>query len=1159
VSPSPNYDLGTAHGQIVIDYDNKGTAQASKDFTSLGKEADSLRGHFDGLGSTLADFGRNFGSISQNFGRNFSIFAGGSAILGSLVLSAKNLGGSLLGLRGGISVLSALRTVIGGVPKSIQGFPNVLKQIVLLSSAVSLLGGGLKILEALSSRFALLGKAIPILQSVQEKLGLFGRPIKDIARLVLTIGTFITVGRDMVTLVQVIAKVSAAIALLTGGVHLIGGLVVAVEQLSGALLLLPAIGVAAGVVVGTLILGFQGMGAALKTANTPAQLKAQQKALDGLAPSARDFVTQVTAMKPAFKNLQLGVQQQLFEGLGTAVRNVGSIYIPIMRTGLQNVAGDLNLVGHQTALFLSFPDVAKDWVKVLANIHTTLNNLIPAWDAFLSVMDDVVTVGSGFLPHLADVIGNAAAKFASFIDDARQSGQLAGWIQTGIDAFRLLGQIIVNVFSILNSVFSAFNATGSGFLNTLANLTGVVATFFKTAQGSQALQSLGQIFNQIGRVVGGVLLAALQALGPIVIALLPLIRDLATDFGGSLIVAINILGPILLGVANTLNALAPIISPFAGSLFALGVVALGVGAAFRAIWSICSILILGIKVLQGVVIVFRSVILTLQVALWLTDAAALPLIATIGLFALAFLAIAAVVAAVVIIVIKYWKQISSFLLGVWHAIVNFATAIWGPVAGFFEGIWNSVSGFFTDVWNSIWGKTVSVWNSILNFFSGLASSVGGFFSDIGSAIAGAFTSIIHWFESLPGLTYRALIALPGIVIDILKWTFTRGLYYVEQGIEWIIAACIAFPIDAAIGFYKFSDMMGKILIAAFDNAVHATVGFITDVVNWFRQLPENVALTLLQWWNDLSIWWTNLNASVELWVGTVINNVVSWFQSLPLRIGLWLVNLWTSLSTWWINLNNSSQIWVGNLINGIVNWFQNLPSRIAVWFTVMWNNFSNWWTNLNSSSQVWIGNVINGAVAWFRSLPGKIVSALGDAGKWLIGIGKAILEGLLNGLKAAWNAVTGFVGGIADKIKALKGPLPYDRQLLIPAGQAIMGGLHQSIIGALPAILDTVRGIAPQIQDAMGSASATVGLGLGVTTVAATSAAALTAANGTVGGAASGASATAQQAAGQQRIINVENLNIQGNLDPTNPVAWRQTMKNLRDGLRDLDRSGATT
>jgi len=38
--------------------------------------------------------------------------------------------------------------------------------------------------------------------------------------------------------------------------------------------------------------------------------------------------------------------------------------------------------------------------------------------------------------------------------------------------------------------------------------------------------------------------------------------------------------------------------------------------------------------------------------------------------------------------------------------------------------------------------------------------------------------------------------------------------------------------------------------------------------------PRECGSNLLQWWNDLSIWWTNLNASVELWVGTVINNVV---------------------------------------------------------------------------------------------------------------------------------------------------------------------------------------------------------------------------------------------------------------------------------------------
>lgn len=1158
MSPTPNYDLGTAHGQIVIDYDNKGTAQASKDFTALGKSADSLKGHFTGLGSTLSDVSRNFGSISQNFGKNFSIFAGGSAVLGALVLSARNLGSGLLGLKGGIGVLSALRTVIGGVPKSIQGFPNVLKQIVLLSSALTLLGGGLKILENLSGRFALLARAIPIIQGVQEKLGALGRPVKDIARLVLTIGTFITVGRDMITLVQVISKVSAAIALLTGGIHLIGGLVTAVGQLSGALLLLPAIGLAAGVVVGTLALGFQNMGNALKTANTPAQLKAQQQALANLAPSARDFVKQVTAMKPAFHDLQLGVQQQLFQGLGTAIRNVGSIYIPIMRTGLQNVAGDLNLVGHQTALFLSFPDVARDWVKVLANIHVALNNLIPAWDAVLSVLDDVVTVGSGFLPSLAEQIGRAAANFAVFINNARESGKLAGWIQTGIDAFKLLGGILGQVISILSTVFSAFNKAGSGLLNTIYNLLSVVVQFFATAQGYGALQSLSQIFNQIGQVVSQVLLAALQALAPIIIALLPLVRDLATDFGGTLLVAIQIMGPILLAVAQALNALAPIISPFAGSLFALGVVALGVGAAFRAIWSIFSILILGIKVLQGVVIVFRSVILTLQVALWLTDAAALPLIATIGLFALAFLAIAAIVAAVVIIVIKYWTQISSFLLGVWHAIVSFATAIWGPVAGFFEGIWSSVSGFFTDVWNSIWGTITSVWSNILNFFAGLASSVGGFFSDIASAIAGAFMSVIHWFENLPGMAGRALAALPGILGNALKWAFTRGLYYVIQGIEWIVAAMIAFPIDAVIGVYKFAILLWQALTSAYQTARDATIGFITDVVNWFQQLPLRLAVWLVQLWTSFSTWWTNLNNSFNLWVGNLVNGVVNWFQNLPTRIAAWLVVLWTNFSTWWTNLNTNFELWVGNLINGVVDWFQKLPFRIAAWLVVLRGNFSTWWTNLNNSFNLWVGNLILGVIAWFKALPGRILGALGDAGKWLVNVGKAILEGLLNGLKAAWNAVAGFVGGIADKIKQLKGPLPYDRQLLIPAGHAIIGGLHAALIAALPAVLDTVRGIAPQIQDAMGSASATVGLGLGVTTVAATNAAALAAANTAPSGATASAAGQAP-ATTQSSIITIENLNIAGNLDPANPVAYRQAMKNIRDELRNLDRSGAST
>jgi hypothetical protein len=108
-------------------------------------------------------------------------------------------------------------------------------------------------------------------------------------------------------------------------------------------------------------------------------------------------------------------------------------------------------------------------------------------------------------------------------------------------------------------------------------------------------------------------------------------------------------------------------------------------------------------------------------------------------------------------------------------------------------------------------------------------------------------------------------------------------------------------------------------------------------------------------------------------------------------------------------------------------------------------------------------------VNYAKGVPGAILHALGNLGSLLINAGKAIMDGFLSGIKSGWSDVTGFLGSVGGWISHLKGPLDYDRRLLVPHGMAIMNGLLDGMQSRMPALRAFLHGVTSTIGGGGGS------------------------------------------------------------------------------------------
>src|SRR5690606_10794409 len=293
-------------------------------------------------------------------------------------------------------------------------------------------------------------------------------------------------------------------------------------------------------------------------------------AMAALSPAAQELVRALAELKPRWDAIRLDVQERLLTGVADKVRLLANAYLPILHNVLGGVADAFNRAFHDVSDLLLTERAVNDLRFGFDNITKAIGVATQAFRPLTQVMLDVFTVGSEFLPGMAQGFLDASNRAAEFVSNARESGQLREWIQGGIDAIRQLGQLFANVGSIILTVLKAADDSGGSLMDTMVRLTGEVRAFLKSTDGQQALREFFTAVRETVdalmpgvRALGRALMDAIVALAPVLPQVgeafsaiaeeaAPVIRDFAE-------LAAQILPPLL----SLLKQMAPILGPLA--------------------------------------------------------------------------------------------------------------------------------------------------------------------------------------------------------------------------------------------------------------------------------------------------------------------------------------------------------------------------------------------------------------------------------------------------------------------------------------------------------------------------------------------------------------------------------------------------------------------
>jgi ABC-type multidrug transport system fused ATPase/permease subunit len=222
---------------------------------------------------------------------------------------------------------------------------------------------------------------------------------------------------------------------------------------------------------------------------------------------------------------------------------------------------------------------------------------------------------------------------------------------------------------------------------------------------------------------------------------------------------------------------------------------------------------------------------------------------------------------------------------------------------------------------------------------------------------------------------------------------------------------------------------------------------------------------------------------------------VGWIIAIVIALVALIIANWDKVKAYTAAAWNWAVAQIKGAVNGIlagIEWLSRIPGKIASWF----GQAKDWAVRKALALVAWVTGLpgrVNSALAgllgvlrqrastafqalkdaavkkaltlvsWARGLPGKIMSAIGNLNQLLVGAGRALIQGLIDGIAGMVGSLKSKLSSVTNMLPDWKGPMRVDLRLLAPSGAALMTGFMDGIAAQTPALRSQLQGITNDI------------------------------------------------------------------------------------------------